>query len=102
MKYTAKQKGFYGDRIVQAGETFEARDDLQCKWAVKAADFKDETVVKTAEQLQKDATEGSQGKRKEKAIAKAPEFIDEAPEKKPAPKPKSTKKAAPKKSSKKE
>ncbi len=96
MKYTAKQKGFYGDRIVQAGETFEARDDLQCKWAVKAADFKDETVVKTAEQLQKDATEGSQGKRKEKPAVKKPEFIDEVPAKKPA-----TKKAA-KKSSKKE
>lgn len=32
MKYVATEKGFYGDRVIEAGEEFEA-DGLKCSWA---------------------------------------------------------------------
>jgi hypothetical protein len=66
MKMKATQKGFYGDRIIQIGEQFEA-EDFKGKWAVPAQEFKPE-VIKTPDVLADEAIEGLQGKKK-KAVA---------------------------------
>lgn len=97
MKVIATQKGFYGDRIVDRGESFELPEGKKCSWAVPANEFKEE-IEKSQEQLAAEAKEGSQGKLKpaKKAKPKVEVKTEEKVEKKVA------KKAAKKKAAKKD
>ena len=68
MKWIAKERGFFGNRIVEPGEKFDA-DEFKGKWAVKAREYKAE-AEKPEEKLVEEAKEGLQGKRKKKKTAK--------------------------------
>lgn len=65
MKFTATQRGFYDDSIVEAGETFEAPDHLKCSWAVPAKEYVAEKPETEADKVEK-AKEALQGKKKKK------------------------------------
>lgn len=68
MKYVATKKGYYGDRVIQPGEVFEA-DEFESKWAVKKGSEKP-VKEKPEDQLIEEAKEAVQGKKKKKKATK--------------------------------
>lgn len=84
MKMKAIEKGFYGNKVVQVGETIDVPEGKKCSWAVPVKEYKEETV-KSEDQLAKDAKEGSQGKHEKPAKKEKSEKKTKKPaSKKPA------------------
>lgn len=69
MKFIAKAKGYFGDRVILPGQEFEAPDDFPASWAVKSGEYSPE-VEEDEEVLAKKAIEGLQGSKDPKPAKK--------------------------------